>query len=300
MTHSTVGSADIPSSVTLADERRRFISSLTPLLGDREARAVTRLAIEIITGWSQVDIALRDSDFLSTFRLNTFEKALSRLLSGEPVQYVVGFAPFHGNLYRVTPATLIPRPETSQLVDIIVDANRSRSDLRIFDIATGSGCIAIALARALPFASVDAIDISTEAIDVARDNASRLRAKVNFSCSDMLKLSPPPSPLYDIIVSNPPYIMPSEAASMEKSVLDFEPATALFAPETDPLYFYRAIAAYSIRALRPGCALYLEINPLQADNLVSLLRSVGFCSVDILLDDRRIRRFIVAKVPAES
>lgn len=295
-----IPAADIPSSVTLSDERRRFIASLTPLLGDGEARAVTRLAIEIVTGWSQVDIAVRDRDFLSEYLLDRLEKVLARLLKGEPVQYVVGFAPFHGNLYRVTPATLIPRPETSQLVDIILDDCGSRPDLRVFDIATGSGCIAIALARSLPFARVEAIDISADAIDVARDNASRLRARVDFSSADMLCLSPPPAPCFDVIVSNPPYIMPSEAAEMERSVLDFEPRTALFAPASDPIFFYRAIAAYSVKALKPGCALYLEINPLQSDALVSMLLACGFGTAEVLLDDRRIRRFIVARVPAKS
>ncbi|MDE6268921.1 MAG: peptide chain release factor N(5)-glutamine methyltransferase [Muribaculaceae bacterium] len=297
---NTLPAADVLSSVTLSDERRRFITSLTPLLGDGEARAVTRLAIEIVTGWSQVDIAVRDRDFLSEFLLDRLEKVLARLMKGEPVQYVVGFAPFHGNLYRVTPATLIPRPETSQLVDIILDDCGSRPDLHVFDIATGSGCIAIALARSLPFARVEAIDISPEAIDVARDNASRLRARVDFSCADMLRLSPPPTPCFDVIVSNPPYITPSEAAEMERSVLDFEPHTALFAPASDPILFYRAIAGYSVKALKPGSALYLEINPLQADTLVAMLLTCGFASAEVLLDDRRIRRFIVAKLPSQS
>ena len=180
-------------------------------------------------------------------------------------------------------------------MDIITDRHRGSRDLRVLDIGTGSGCIAIALSRALPFARVDACDISAEALEVARSNARGLRAAVDFFRCDILREPLPDSPLYDVIVSNPPYIARSEAADMEQRVLRYEPHTALFVDDADPLLFYRAIARYARAALRPEGSLYFEINPLFATQLEQMLHAEGFARVDVQRDYCGRQRFAIAQ-----
>ncbi|MDE5555609.1 MAG: peptide chain release factor N(5)-glutamine methyltransferase, partial [Muribaculaceae bacterium] len=209
---------------------------------------------------------------------------VNRICKGEPIQYAIGSARFYGMDFKVTPAVLIPRPETEGLVDIIVKDHATQSDLHVLDCGTGSGCIAIALARNLPFASVDAIDISADALTIARYNANHLKANVNFSLDDILNLSPPDKAVYDIIVSNPPYIADKERADMESRVKDYEPSSALFVPDSNPLLFYRAIAEYASRALKDNGKLYFEINPLFVDELKAMLISNGFDDVEITRD----------------
>jgi release factor glutamine methyltransferase len=219
---------------------------------------------------------------------------VQRVVSGEPLQYVLGTAFFMGMELRVTPATLIPRPETSQLVDRIVDDMSSRADLRVLDIGTGSGCIAIALARALKFADVNAVDISDEALAVAAENAATLRTDVHFSHADALNMPPMPN-AYDVIVSNPPYIAEHERTDMDARVYDYEPATALFVPDADPLMFYRAIARFAAQSLRPSGKLYFEINPLFVNQLREMLTDTGFADVDIVRDFRGNLRFAICQ-----
>ena len=202
-----------------------------------------------------------------------------------------------GNSYIVTPAVLIPRPETAALVDMITDHAGGRSDLRILDIGTGTGCIAISLARALPFADVDASDISAQALDVARENARNLKTKVTFRQEDILKAEPPAAPCYDIIVSNPPYIAESEKADMDARVLDYEPSTALFVPDDDPLRFYRAIAEYALKALVSDGNLYFEINSNYGPQMKEMLADKGFADIEISRDFRGNIRYASARRP---
>jgi release factor glutamine methyltransferase len=204
------------------------------------------------------------------------------------LQYIVGSARFHGHRFKVTPAVLIPRTETEQLIDMIVDENPA-SDLRVLDMGTGSGCIAISLARALKFAQVDALDVSRDALAVARENAALLKVKVRFFESDML--SPQPPARYDIIVSNPPYVCWSERESMERNVLEHEPELALFVPDDDPLLFYRAIAHYAVKALNPSGELYFEINPLYVNEMKQMLSDEGFSHIEIRNDQFGKQRF---------
>jgi release factor glutamine methyltransferase len=210
------------------------------------------------------------------------------------MQYVLGKAYFMGMELRVTAATLIPRPETAQLVDRIIDDFGSAKDVRLLDIGTGSGCIAIALARGLKFADISAIDISADALDVARENARNMYVSVNFERADALQLQARPNS-YDVIVSNPPYIAEAERADMDARVYDHEPATALFVPDSDPLLFYRAIAVYAHTALSPHGSLYFEINPLFVNQLRDMLTSVGFSKVDTVRDFRGNIRFAICQ-----
>ncbi|MDE6353269.1 MAG: peptide chain release factor N(5)-glutamine methyltransferase [Muribaculaceae bacterium] len=240
------------------------------------------------------DILVRGDDEASEFVIQQTEQAVDKVLNGEPVQYIFGKAHFYGLIVNVSPATLIPRPETAELVDLIVDKYKGKSDLRVFDIATGSGCIAVALARNLPFSQVDAIDISEKALEVAKSNNELLRTKVNFCEGDILALNQPTSPIYDIIVSNPPYIARREANEMSSVVLDHEPDIALFVPDDDPLKFYKPISKYAIDALKPGGTIYFEINPLFADDLKKFMLAQSWKSVDIVRDMQRNNRFIIA------
>lgn len=281
--------------MTLEECNKLLTSKLTAALDAGEARSTVRLLLEDVAFASPVDVMCHGERPLEPETVDLLLSMADRIAAGEPPQYVVGRARFCGMYLRVTPATLIPRPETEGLVDIITDRHRAGRDLHVLDIGTGSGCIAIALSRALPFARVDACDIRAEALDVARDNARQLRAAVDFFQCDILHEPLPDNPLYDVIVSNPPYIARSEAAEMEPRVLDFEPHTALFVDDADPLLFYRAIARYARAALRPEGTLYFEINPLFAKQLVEMLHVEGFARVDVQRDYCGRQRFAIAQ-----
>ena len=250
-----------------------------------------RVICEDVFNYDQVDVALRQESELPEFAQERIADIISRLQRHEPLQYIVGSERFHGHKFKVTPATLIPRPETAQLVDMIVDENTA-PDLRVLDMGTGSGCIAISLARALKFPQVDALDISRDALAVARENAQALKVKVRFFESDML--APQPDGRYDIIVSNPPYICWSERESMDRNVKDYEPGQALFVPDNDPLLFYKAIVPYAARSLEHGGHLYLEINQRFGNEIKRLLEDNGFDESRIIEDSFGKVRFAAA------
>ena len=264
---------------------------LTGVVEPHEAQAMIRVICEDVFNYDPVDVALRQESELPEFAQQRVNDVISRLRRHEPLQYIVGSARFHGHKFKVTPAVLIPRPETEQLVDLIVDENPA-SDLRVLDMGTGSGCIAISLARALKFAQVDALDVSRDALAVARENAAALKVKVRLFESDMLQ--PQPSATYDIIVSNPPYICWSERESMERNVKDYEPGQALFVPDNDPLLFYKSIAPYAMQSLVKGGRLYLEINQRFGAEVKRLLEENGFDEVRIIEDSYGKVRFAAA------
>ena len=257
----------------------------------QEVQAMIRIICEDIFNYDPVDVALRQESELPEFAKERITDLIARMRRHEPLQYIIGWARFHGHKFKVTPTVLIPRPETEQLVDLIVNENTA-SDLRVLDMGTGSGCIAISLARALKFASVDALDVSRDALAVARENAAALKVKVRFFESDMLL--PQPAATYDIIVSNPPYICWSERESMERNVKDYEPGQALFVPDNDPLMFYKAIAPYAQQSLEKGGRLYLEINQRFGNEVKHLLEDHGFEDVRIIQDSFGKVRFAAA------
>lgn len=275
---------------------RRRLRALYPA---GEAEAIIRLIFESLKGWSPVDIVMNEDKPLSDFIKGKIEAILERLERHEPIQYILGTARFYGLDLKVCPGVLIPRPETEELVDMIVKRYGDKSDLRVLDACTGSGCIALALARNLKFAHVEGFDLSEEALDVARENAKALKCRVEFSRCDALML-PRDSDRWDIIVSNPPYIVPSEAADMDANVLDYEPHEALFVPQQASLLFYRAMAEYAIKALVPGGSLYFEINPLYAVQLVQLLKDTGFEQVTLYNDIHNRLRFAYAQRPSDD
>lgn len=278
--------------MTLHELISEIKSVLVPMYGERESQWMVRDIFEEVKGYSAVDLVVRRDEVMSDFIVSRVRDMLARMAKNEPIQHILGYAHFCGNRFEVNEATLIPRPETQELVDRIADENE-KSDLRVLDVGTGSGCIAITLARALRFAQVDAIDISDDALAVARRNAERLKAKVNFMHRDALSLVDDGT-RYDIIVSNPPYIIEQEKADMAANVLDYEPWTALFVPDDDPLRFYVAIARYARETLNADGRLYLEINPLFARAMVDMLHDYGFANVEVVKDMMTRDRFVIA------
>ena len=273
------------------------IHRLSGHYSESESRWMVRIIMEHLKGYTTVDLAVKANDEVSDFLSGKVDETVNRLLADEPIQYIFSEASFYGMRFKVTPAVLIPRPETEELVDMIVGQWGERSDLCVLDACTGSGCIAIALARNLPFSRVDAFDISGEALAIAEENGKNLKTRIGFFKADALNLPAPSRETYDIIVSNPPYIAEHERSSMEPNVLLHEPEKALFVPDSDPLLFYRSISSYALKALKPGGMIYFEINPLFSDRLASEMKTGGWDDVTISLDMQKHRRFLSAKLP---
>ena len=259
-----------------------------------EAREMVNIIFENLKGWTMTDVLVNGDRDVTDYIVGKANDVVEKVLENEPIQYVFGSAHFYGMVFKVNRSTLIPRQETAQLVDMIVKDWDGTTDLQVLDLGTGSGCIAIALARNLPFAAVTGVDISEDALKVAAENADKLRAKVKLLRADMLSLPAEASPHYDIIVSNPPYIAESEAAQMDRNVLDYQPHTALFVPDADPLKFYKAAAVYAKSALKPGGKIYFEINPLFANDLVGFMEGEGWTDVTLERDMQKQYRFLVA------
>ena len=267
-----------------------FWKPLTAVYEAGEAKAIARMVMEVRFGLSMTDIICGktgDEGEMLTLR--------QRLLTGEPVQYVLGQADFGGRTFHVEPGVLIPRPETYELCEWSLPPTPSKWKGHILDIGTGSGCIACTLAAEMPHAEVTAWDISDEALRIAAENAKRTNVHVSFEKVDILN-----SPLLyreglrvglDIIVSNPPYICNKERAEMERNVLEHEPSLALFVPDDEPLLFYRAIARFAQQALRPDGCLYFEINPLYADEMKQMLSDEGFLHTEVRKDQFDKQRF---------
>ena len=264
---------------------------LDPFYGKREVDAIARIIFEYLKGWSQVDMVVNADCKLSDFMKSQIHGIVERLKRYEPIQYIVGYAYFYGLKIKVRSGVLIPRPETAQLVDIIVDENKS-PDLKVLDVCSGSGCISLALSRNLPFADVSGVDVSPDALAVARENASDLRCDVEFVQADIFRWTPPEK--YDIIVSNPPYIDMSEKAAMDRNVTEYEPMIALFVPDADPLMFYERIAEIGVESLKHRGKIYFEINFRHSAEVVLMLERKGYSSVRLEKDMYGKDRFAVA------
>jgi len=261
-----------------------------------EAKALARMLYEVRYGLGLGDLLMGRDEGVPQDEL---EQLAVRLEHQEPIQYVLGQADFCGRTFKVSPAVLIPRPETEELCQWVVEEVREQwraagEGLSVLDIGTGSGCIAVTLAAELAGARVTAWDISEEALQVARENALRNGVSVSFEHHDALHAATTAQPTTDIIVSNPPYICNRERTAMEANVLEHEPHTALFVPDDDPLLFYRAIARYGREALKPGGRLYFEINPLYATSLSEMLRRMSYHDIATRTDQYGKQRMIRA------
>lgn len=280
---------------------------LTVIYNEREAQAIVRTVLDALFGMSLTDICLGKVTQLSADDTTRLEKIMQRLEKSEPVQYVLGAEWFAGRLFDVAPGVLIPRPETEDLVKWACDEAKEKEKEdnskeergkeekevskkgeeaphpSILDIGTGSGCIAITVALALPQARVTAWDISTDALAIAAGNAHRLGASVRFEHQDALN-APDDEERWDVIVSNPPYICDKERADMSDNVLSYEPELALFVPDSDPLLFYRAIARYASKALKPGGRLLFETNTAYAHEVAQTMADEGFTAIEVRND----------------
>ncbi len=220
-------------------------------------------------------------------------RAVNRLLLNEPIDYILGYSEFFGRRFRVNSDVLIPRPETEELCNWIIDDYKGKNKLDVLDIGTGSGCIPVTLAAELPTTTVSACDISEEALGVAKQNAAENKAEVSFYQTDILSDFPPIKSL-DIIVSNPPYVLNSDKQEMEAKVLDFEPHIALFVEDNDPLLFYRKISEHAMENLKPTGRLYFEVHEHYADQVAELLSLSGFSTIEIREDAQGKERMVRA------
>ena len=300
----------VPSAMDYETLCRR----LTAIYEADEAKAIIRWVLEARFGLSMADILCGKVASLTEADRKELDAIMSRLKKGEPVQYILGETDFCGRTFHVEPGVLIPRPETAELCRWVLEERGERREERgernderdVLDIGTGSGCIAVTLAAEMPEARVTAWDISEEALRIAEENAKRHHVQVAFAKQDILLprtpapphlrplVTPTPAP-WDIIVSNPPYIMPEERGGMERNVLDYEPDIALFAPEESPIIFYQRIGDYAIQSLKTGGLLFFELNPLTADTVAEYLRRLGFQEIEIRQDQFGKQRFLKAK-----
>lgn len=268
-------------------------SRLQPYYTAEEVSALSRIVCCDLLGQAPTDYYLGKDIALSPKKEQELEDILQRLSRFEPLQYIEGRTLFLGREFWVAPGVLIPRPETEELVELML--KEIPADARILDVGTGSGCIAISLAKALPDALVTAWDVSPEALSVARANARKLQADVRFVECDVLACQVDEVGLYDVIVSNPPYVTEAEKADMEPNVLQWEPSLALFVPDDDPLRFYRRIAVLGRDMLADGGRLYFEINRAYGREMVEMLRTMGYVGVRVEKDLSQNDRFVIAE-----
>ena len=268
-------------------------SRLQPYYTAEEVSALSRIVCCDLLGQAPTDYYLGKDIVLSSKKEQELEDILQRLSRFEPLQYIEGRTLFLGREFWVAPGVLIPRPETEELVELML--KEIPADARILDVGTGSGCIAISLAKELPNALVTAWDVSPEALSVARVNARKLQANVRFVECDVLACQVDEVGLYDVIVSNPPYVTEAEKADMEPNVLQWEPSLALFVPDDDPLRFYRRIAVLGRDMLADGGRLYFEINRAYGREMVEMLRTMGYVGVRVEKDLSQNDRFVIAE-----
>lgn len=254
--------------------------AIEPLYGSREAALIARMVLSERSGRSESSL-LADPD--CEVEVADFESLLEELRRARPVQYVLGHTEFCGLDFRVREGCLIPRPETEELVAHIL--RTSPPPRRLLDVGTGSGCIALSLKKGLSRADVVAVDLSEEALAIARENGRNLGLEVDFRRADALNLEATlADESFDLIVSNPPYIPQRECVAMRPNVVDYEPHEALFVPDDDPLRFYRAIARSARRLLAPTGSLWFEIHEDFACELVAMLHKEAFTKVEVLMD----------------
>lgn len=268
-------------------QRKEFVKSLQALYPVQEAESIFRWAAD------HIEKSISEPS-LQAEQLNAY---LDRLMTGEPLQYIIGEWDFYGRRFLLNPSVLIPRPETEELVDLCLKLNLPEG-AKVLDIGTGSGCIAVTLACERPKWKVWGLDISIDALEVAGKNAELNRAAIHLVCANILEDVPEIElSRFDLIVSNPPYVAISESALMRKNVIEHEPHQALFVPDGDPLVFYNKIAALGKLALNPGGWVALEINEAFPTETAQLFSEAGYIHVECLKDMQGKWRFVLAQNP---
>ena len=283
--------------MTLNEARTVLTKELKNVYESDELRNIIELVIEHITNMSRAEQVKNKIPYLTCTQLEDLDAITERLKKNEPVQYVLGEAWFAGMKFKVNKNVLIPRPETEELVDWIVkESQKSKvKSQNIIDIGTGSGCIPITLKHQLPEANVSAIDVCSEALFKATENAIKLNTEVDFTLLDFLDEEKwKELHQYDIIVSNPPYVKQSEITTMHERVKEFEPHLALFVPDDDALLFYKKLSGFALKHLKPGGSLFVEINEALGEQVVNLFR--GFANIELRKDMQGKDRMVMASV----
>lgn len=270
-----------------------FSEQLTPVYPQTEIDTFFFLLLEAYLGVKRLDLVLQPDLEISSDKKMLLNKALTRLLKEEPIQYIIGETEFYGLPFKVTKNTLIPRPETEELVEwIIKKTEQSHKQLSILDIGTGTGCIPICLKKHIPTANISAIDVSKEAVNIAKQNAKLNGVEISFISQDILKTKELSS-TFDIIVSNPPYVRELEKVEIKNNVLKNEPHLALFVADDNPLLFYKKIASLAKNSLSENGLLFFEINQYLGSETVAMLTSKGFTQIELRKDlfgnDRMIK-----------
>jgi len=274
----------------------------TELLGfypKNEIFGFTKIIFSDIFKLSSIDVVLKEDDQFSLPEIQTLENIISRLKNYEPLQYIIGFTEFYGLKFNVNKHTLIPRPETEELVDLIIEENKNKQNLNILDIGAGSGCIAISLAKNLPKSRITALDINKNTLNICKSNALLNNIKLTFIQDDILNnniLKTQVKKGFDIIVSNPPYVTISEKELMDKNVLDYEPKLALFVEDNNPLIFYKAITKFAKKYLSKNGLLYFEINEMFGNGVKDCMISSGFKNIRIVTDINGKERIVLGNV----
>lgn len=279
----------------LKQYKTHFFDSLKNIQDEQEIESYFFILTEYLHNLKRVDVALNPNFELSDAEVEKWNTILADLQQEKPIQYITGEAWFYGLRFEVNENTLIPRPETEELLEWIIESQKSKvksQKLEILDIGTGTGCIPISLKANLPKANVSAIDVSEKALEVAKRNAASNKVEINFIQTNILEVEDL-NQYFDIIVSNPPYVRNLEKEEIKKNVLDYEPHLALFVEDTDALLFYRKIAQLALKNLTPNGLLFFEINQYLGKETVELLQNLGFKNIELKKDiygnDRMIR-----------
>ena len=289
----------------LKDLKRKFHEHLDAIYGNEEVQTFFFMLTEYYNAIKRIDLALNTELTIESDFVLKYESALEALKNHEPIQYIIGQTEFYGLPFYVNENTLIPRPETEELVELILSNTTANSQLElvegnnqfnILDIGTGTGCIAISLAKQLPNANVSAIDVSAKALEIANKNVELNQVDINFIENDILKICDSEldsATKFDIIVSNPPYVRQLEKQQMQDNVLNHEPHLALFVEDENPLIFYRAITQFATKNLKPNGELYFEINEYLGKEMIALLEEFGFKNIhlkqDLFEKDRMVK-----------
>ena len=281
----------------LREIKIQYLKELETVYDEQEANSLLNILIKHFFGLSRVDQAVQTDFRLSESEILKLHFAVKDLKNQKPVQYITGEAEFQGLKLKVTPDVLIPRPETEELIDLIVKENKSGKINSILDIGTGSGCIALSLKKYFPAAEVTGIDISEAGLEIAKENCKLNGLQVNFVKADILDSKVKNKfDKFDMIVSNPPYVTEDDKILMEKNVLEFEPHLALFVENNEPLVFYDRIADFSVEKLNPDGQLWFEVNEKYGHEVSGLLKHKGFKNVTVIKDFRGKERFVFCKM----